>query len=204
MLWDLRRVAICQTVPVTLPSKAEIGAYLWTQTSVFYLIPCSPFEDLSQTPNFRILNGLMTLKFLSAAFPSLQKFLAICSYLPTGHSSGMPVLLLFLVHSTLDELNAPYFYQWYFYPINLKRKKNHKSSPKFHWALLHSIYSMNSFLHLAHTPGSTLDWLADADPWRSHSYDPNWPIFLKPQLLLCRFLAQNMDSVPLKENICDG
>lgn len=35
----------------------------------------------------------------------------------------MPVLLLFLVHSTLDELNASYFYQWYFLPYKSEKKK---------------------------------------------------------------------------------
>ena len=67
----------------------------------------------------------------------------------------MPVLLSFVVHSTLDELNAPYFYQWYFYPTKLK--KNSQKLTKFHWALLHSIYSLNSFPHLAHPPGGALD-----------------------------------------------
>lgn len=130
-------------------SQTEMGTHLWAQSYLLALHIFSPGENILTLKS--PLKGLITLKFLSVAFPSFQRFCSarIC---PLGICTWMPVLLSSPIYS---EFNAPYFYQWYTYPSKLKSQFT-----KFNQVLLHNTSSMNPVPLFAFTSSSILDSLA--------------------------------------------
>lgn len=131
---------------------------------------------------------------------SLQPFLpsrtsVIHSYLPTGHFH-LDVCLAIISSSFWDEFNAAYSISGTFILQKLKKKK--KKTSKF--TKIPS-WSSSQYPLLWIPSSSALDWLVEADLYRSHSHDPSEPILLEPNFhpitsLLKRWI--------LKENTWDG